>query len=123
MYIGSGKIERLTTRTPDGGINVSNMQYAVNRLASFEDLEEAGRIACLPCKIGTTVYLIGEDGQIFEREAIGFNVVKSGLNVRLLINGDFGYPVDAGSHGSNWFLNRDNAEAEVARREQEVRNG
>lgn len=123
MYVGSGKIERLTTRTPDGGINVSNTQYAVNRLASFEDLEEAGQLVRLPCKIGATVYLIGEDGGIFERKAIGFNVVESGLNVRLLITGDFGCPVDAGPHGSNWFLNRANAEAEAVRREREARHG
>ena len=122
MYIGSGKIERLTKRDPDGGINVSDMRSAVNRLASFEDLEESGRLARLPCKLGATAYLIGEDNRIFERKVIGFHIVESGLKVRLQITGDFACLVDASLHGSDWFLNRANAEAELASRKREARH-
>ena len=118
MYAGSGKIERLTKRGPNGGIDVRNLTQALYRLASFEDLEDSGRLARLPCKIGATVYLIGEDNRIRDYEVIGVYVGKSGLKARL--QRDEGVirevTVDASLHGSDWFLNRANAEAALKER-------
>lgn len=32
---------------------------AIDKLAEYEDMEEQGRLAILPCKIGTPIFIIG----------------------------------------------------------------
>lgn len=47
---------RLTRRNPDGGINVEGMTAALDKLAAYEDAEEQGRLARLPCKVGDMLW-------------------------------------------------------------------
>ena len=35
-------------------------RLAIEKLAHYEDLEEAGRLIELPCKVGDTVWIVGE---------------------------------------------------------------
>ena len=44
--------------------NECGIYQAIQKLAQYEDLEEQGLILRLPCKVGTTVYLIKSDGKI-----------------------------------------------------------
>lgn len=54
-------MERLTKRCADGkaylcGRGIYNYEQVVDRLAAYEDAEEAGLLIRLPCKVGDTVY-------------------------------------------------------------------
>lgn len=67
-------MERLTIRTPKGAALIMGDSYeneaaaradlmqrfliAVNRLAAYEDADEAGRLAVLPCKVGDAAYWV-----------------------------------------------------------------
>lgn len=52
---------RLTTKNQSGGYSfLGDTQSVINRLAELEDLEEQGRLAKLPCKLGSTIYDIYE---------------------------------------------------------------
>lgn len=79
-------MERLTERTVDGILVKENYEketlktlhscygekpnphytnceegyYAMEKLADYEDLEEQGRLIKLPCKVGDTIYAVGE---------------------------------------------------------------
>lgn len=43
----------------DEGIEL--LKYALEKLAEYEDLEEKGLLLRLPCKIGTSVYMVAQD--------------------------------------------------------------
>lgn len=70
-------MERLTIRTPKGAavkmgepaneaearkMLMDNFHKVCEKLAHYEDLEEAGRLVVLPCKVGDTVYQILQKG-------------------------------------------------------------
>ena len=55
MHIGSGKIERLTKRDLDGGISVTDLSAALEKLAELEDAEQDGRLAVLPSETGQAI--------------------------------------------------------------------
>ena len=57
-------MKRLTKRNFDGSVGISEFRYynyqdfqkLTRKLADYEDLEEQGLLAKLPCKIGDVVY-------------------------------------------------------------------
>lgn len=51
-------MERLTKRAPGYIMFDSPSGEAISRLASYEDLEEQGRLATFPCSIGESAYFI-----------------------------------------------------------------
>lgn len=55
---------------------------ALNKLAEYEDVEEAGRLAILPCKIGDTVFMIDDDG-LHEYDVVGFAIENYNIIVEL----------------------------------------
>ena len=46
-----------------------------DKLARYEDLEEAGRLIELPCKVGDTVYFLTTDGRILNTTLGDLNTV------------------------------------------------
>lgn len=63
-------MERLTNSDKEIPTLVDNAEYWLQvyfKLKDYEDLEEQGRLAKLPCAIGDKVYLIVDD-KVFERE-------------------------------------------------------
>ena len=64
-------MERLTERVYDGLIIIKQDSgdegnyKAADKLATYEDLEEQGRLIKLPCKVGDTVYHVVQ-GRIVE---------------------------------------------------------
>ena len=91
-------------------------QKVLNKLAHYEDLEEAGRLIELPCKIGDTVYGI--------RRYSGVRKVLSGIvsemyfsqKNRLIIVIKY---VCRGYWGENIFGSQEEAEAALKERESE----
>lgn len=72
-------MERLTERiddVPDGesGVWVKNHDYilAAEKLADYEDLEEQGRLLKLPCKVGDTIYAVGEIVKEYKVISVGY---------------------------------------------------
>ena len=66
-------MERLTRRTETGGIKYTRHniyeENIVEKLAEYEDLEEQGLLLRLPCKVGTTIYSIANNGKIYPVKA------------------------------------------------------
>ena len=46
--------------------NRVSLSKALDKLAHYEDLEEAGRLIELPCKVGDNLYAIGANGNLVE---------------------------------------------------------
>lgn len=70
-------MERLTNRFSDGEAFIPNYVSdlygkgkVAEKLAYYEDLEEQGRLICLPCKVGDTVWYIDEDDDNYPLEFI-----------------------------------------------------
>lgn len=102
--------ERLTMTSDKGGLaftfdlditcRSSEMQKIVKlaeKLKHYEDLEEAGRLIELPCKVGDTVYFIGEDGSIIEKAT---RTIEEVMNYKPLI-------------GKGCYLTREEAETKL----------
>lgn len=85
------------------------------RLKWYEDLEERGRLVVLPCKVGDTVYDVGEfiNGipypEMYELRAdfIGVGISKEGRTTFDIDCNDFLYE----DFGKTVFLTREEAEA------------
>ena len=100
-------MERLTKTYSDGthGAN-DNLPCGENSytykgllleaLGKYEDLEEQGLLLRLPCKVGTTVYLIKSDGKIVTTTA------------DMMFLGTLWE-----DYGKEWFLTRDEAEQKL----------
>lgn len=84
-----------------------------DKLAEYEDAEEAGRLVKLPCALGDTVYAITADNSIVEYDVVGITIEHYRVQVELWSkniipmrrwenNEDFGKTV---------FLTREEAEA------------
>ena len=60
---------RLTKRNSDGSVGINEFRYynyddfqkLAQKLAHYEDLEEAGRLITLPCAVGDTVWMVCRD--------------------------------------------------------------
>ena len=99
-------MERLTTKRADGRWALvrhkgerplDNIPRAIDRLAAYEDAEEQGLLARLPCKVGTPVFII-------EKYADGNHIVPD----------MFDY-YDLSAFGKTVFLTREEAEAALAK--------
>ena len=100
-------MERLTKTYSDGthGAN-DNLPCGENSytykglllesLGKYEDLEEQGLLLRLPCKVGTTVYLIKSDGKIVPTTA------------DMMFLGTLWE-----DYGKEWFLTREEAEQKL----------
>lgn len=59
-------MSRLTPKERDEGWkNKVPLGDALDKLAHYEDLEEAGRLIELPCKVGTEVFFITSNEKIY----------------------------------------------------------
>lgn len=68
-------MERLTMKTEDGYERVSirtKNQQLIDKLAYYEDLEEQGRLVILPCKVGDTIYAVGETVKEYKVISVGY---------------------------------------------------
>lgn len=58
-------MERLTYKTIKGeamgNSSVADIGDILGKLAEYEDLEEQGLLLRLPCKVGTSVYMVSQD--------------------------------------------------------------
>ena len=82
-------MERLTYKlkkpTQNGfeyvGINGANAQKVLKKLGELENLEEKGRLLCLPCKVGDTVYVVKylDEGYIVEAKVDSFKTRKDAI--------------------------------------------
>ena len=53
---------------------------AIDKLGYYEDLEEQGKLAVLPCKIGDTIYYIDRDSNVIEEDSVKFfTITKDGI--------------------------------------------
>lgn len=68
----------------DAKIYIEHKQVAewLKELKHYKDVEEAGKLITLPCKIGDTVYFIGEDGSIIEKAT---RTIEEVMNYKPLI--------------------------------------
>lgn len=68
-------MERLTMKAEDGYERVSiwtKNQQLIDKLAYYEDLEEQGRLVILPCKVGDTIYAVGEIVKEYKVISVGY---------------------------------------------------
>ena len=92
-------MSRLTPKEREKGwANKVPVGLAIEKLAHYEDLEEAGRLIVLPCKVGSNVYAVGADGEV-----IAFTVDT--INYALSI---------AHQIGKGFYLTKAEAEAKLA---------
>ena len=79
-----------------------------DKLKHYEDLEEAGRLVELPCKVGTPIWYVGSDvnNETFDWEHF---VAKYGFRISMLE--DF---------GKRCFLAKEEAEAKLAELEGKI---
>lgn len=96
-------MERLTERTKNGiamvkgcGENCKTIDDVIDKLATYEDADEQGRLLRLPCKVGATVYLIECNGKV---------VPKTADMMFLGVLWD--------EYGKEWFLTKEEAEAKL----------
>ena len=60
---------------------------AIEKLATYEDLEEQGLLVRLPCKVGDTMYdIVGKPLRIVEHKVDAFHIDKKGFHLQI-ING------------------------------------
>lgn len=53
---------------------------AIDKLAYYENLEEQGKLAVLPCKIGDTIYYIDRYSNVVEKDSVKFfTFTKDGI--------------------------------------------
>ena len=70
---------------------------AFNKLAHYEDLEEQGRLICLPCKVGDTVYYINTQNRlslfkntVYEAKVARFVTTRYGTSIVIQIHNEYG---------------------------------
>lgn len=101
--------------------NRTEAQAMAQKLAKYEDAEEAGTLVRLPCKVGDTVYDIsyqvvsGDDITPFTIEciAIGYKKLLCHIKNEELLIAD---TIDADDFGKTVFLTREAAEAALKAR-------
>lgn len=113
-------MERLTTpaATTSTGLPVYSgpLQELINKLAEYEDAEEAGLLVRLPYKLGTEMYYTSRGHQkVFDAVIVGYNLDRAALRIEFIYFLDFG----AASHykaryeyaaANLLFLSREEAE-------------
>lgn len=76
--------------------NCKTIDDVIDKLATYEDADEQGRLLRLPCKVGATVYLIESNGKVVPRTA------------DMMFLG-----VLWDEYGKEWFLTKEEAEAKL----------
>lgn len=57
---------------------------AIDKLATYENLEEDGRLVVLPCKIGDTIYIVNPYNNTVEEDTVMFfTVTQAGILPKL----------------------------------------
>lgn len=117
------KQDRLTRRNPDGDVTLigedslpmvrltERVSAALEKLASYEDAEEQGRLVRLPCKIGDIVYFL--HGNVVERSVvIAYYIAKNRTEFLLTKTKVYSaYYVPVEQMGKTVFTTRAEAEA------------
>lgn len=116
---------RLTKRNKDGSVGINEFRYynyddfqkMAQKLAHYEDLEEAGRLIELPCAVGDTVWSTRWwddkeltkkiDGVVWYRRILKHKITKAKFSL---------YDLD--SFGKDVFLTKEEAEKKL----QELQN-
>lgn len=119
-------MERLTKKFTDGNayceeiedVGIKGINYptyvgkAVDKLADYEELEEQGLLLRLPCKVGETVWYIGDDDSIYPVKIIEISILNSDMSY----NGYFmkcTYEFDINDFGKTVFLTKEEAEQKL----------
>lgn len=98
---------------------------ALEKLADYEDLEEQGRLLKLPCKVGDTIYAVGEIVKEYKVISVGYHSDKATNRIKFCIET---LPVNGSrvvaafydkEFGKNVFLTKSEAEAKL----KELRGG
>lgn len=109
-------MDRLTRRTPEGGIDAENIPAALERLAQYEDAEERGRLFIPEIKaaLSDTVYTADKFG-IYESEVAEFRFNRYHTESGLVLETGKGNQefVDFREFSDNYCLKK--AEAETMR--------
>ena len=87
----------------------------LEKLAHYEDLEEAGRLIELPCKVGDTVWFIKNPcykAELIETEIEKVVLKNRGLHIKMACN--VSYETTCNSIGKTVFLTKAEAEAKLA---------
>ena len=96
--------------------NRVSLSKALEKLAHYEDLEEAGRLITLPCKVGDTVWCV-TDKHIFVAWVDSFylteedGVLSIEVNLTDVVENDI--EIKASSFGRKVFLTKAEAEAKL----------
>lgn len=111
---------RLTERDANGGIAVRDLPAALEKLASYEDAEEQGRLVRLPCKIGDIVYFL--HGNFVERSKVSAYYISESRTEFLLTETEVysSYYVPVEEMGKSVFLTSAEAEAALQARKESV---
>lgn len=94
-------------------------QLVLEKLAKYEDKEEQGVLIYLPCKVGDSLYQIGEGfyqigSNITEYTVTAFTISLKGVQI-CVKNGDLGFVVNSDSIGERFFRTRFEAEEALAK--------
>nr|DAP02861.1 MAG TPA: hypothetical protein [Caudoviricetes sp.] len=129
-------MERLTRRSTNGtGVYATpsgepvewenNRHNVLQKLAEYEDLEEQGRLLKLPCKVGDTIYAVGEIVKEYKVLSVSYHSNKPTNRSEVCIET---LPVNGSrvvvafydkEFGKNVFLTKSEAEAKL----KELRGG
>lgn len=123
-------MKRLTTyQSTEGGIPYvvlkensgkyrDYLQDALQKLAQYEDAEEAGRLIILPCAVGDTIYRVF--GRFLVRETIVREIREPKLFVSTETGDRHGF-VWLSDFGKTAFVSRKDAENVVERDNEQIR--
>lgn len=107
-------MSRLTAKVAEMGIYArfasSDERDIIQKLGEYEDLEEAGRLVKLPCKVGDTVYQLGALRRTIAEHPVSSFSISSGIYM-LLDDGLSKIVADTRDFGKTIFLTREAAEA------------
>lgn len=99
--------------------NCEIVKRMVEKLADYEDLEEQGRLLKLPCKVGDTIYAVGEIVKEYKVISVGYPSNKATNRSEFCIET---LPVNGSrvvvafydkEFGKNVFLTKSEAEAKL----------
>lgn len=93
-------------------------QKVMNKLAHYEDLEEAGRLIELPCAVGDTVWEIRWWDEVTESKVIDGKKYFRSVRKQKVTKTQFSL-FDYKDFGKIVFLTKEEAEAALKEREQE----
>ena len=115
-------MERLTNSEKEIPTLVNNAEYWLQvyfKLKDIEDFEEQGLLLRLPCKIGTTIYSIANNGKIYPVKATREVRIVNGVLHIICESCRYSDLVSYDDIGKTIFLTKSEAEAKL----KELRGG